>query len=140
MIWKAMAASDYCAEFLCIMIGLPFVYGFANTRWLQGIDMILEKKKEVRKIHLLRIIGLMEADFNTALIFSFVNQMMTIAEENSLSDKQRGLRKDRTSTDTVMTKLLTFECAGEKKKSTIREVIHDCKACFDQVDRSQSNI
>ena len=26
--WKAMAASDYCAEFLCIMISLPFIYGF----------------------------------------------------------------------------------------------------------------
>ena len=32
--WKAMAESDYCAEFLCIMISLPFVYGFTNDRWL----------------------------------------------------------------------------------------------------------
>ena len=29
--WKAVAASDFCAEFLCIMIILPFVYGFAMT-------------------------------------------------------------------------------------------------------------
>ena len=51
--WKAMAESDYCAEFLCIMISLPFVYGFTNDRWLREIDVMLGKKKGVRKIHLL---------------------------------------------------------------------------------------
>ena len=35
-IWKVMAASDYHAEFLCIMISLPIVYGFAKSRWLWG--------------------------------------------------------------------------------------------------------
>ncbi|KAL7524344.1 hypothetical protein ACHAXR_000536 [Thalassiosira sp. AJA248-18] len=53
------------------MISLPFIYGFANTRWLQETDVMLEKKKGVRKIHILRIIGLLEADFNTALKFFF---------------------------------------------------------------------
>ena len=71
--WKAVAASNFYAEFLCIMIILPFVYGFANDQWLREIDVMLEKKKGVRKIHLLRIIGLLEADFNTALIFFFTN-------------------------------------------------------------------
>jgi len=85
--WKAMATSDYCAEFLCIMISLPFVYGFPNDRWLREIDVMLEKKKGVRKIHLLRIIGLLEADFNTALKFFFANKMMIIAEEHGLSDE-----------------------------------------------------
>ena len=55
---------------------------------------MLEKKKGVRKIHLLQIIGLLEADFNTALKFFFVNQMMIIAEENGLPDEQHGLRKN----------------------------------------------
>ena len=38
-----------------------------------------------------------------------------------------------------MIKLLTFECA-QAKKSTIREVTYDCKACFDRVERLQSTI
>ena len=100
---------------------------------------MLEKKKGVRKIHLLRIIGLLEADFNTALKFFFANQMMIIAEENGLSDEQHGLRKNQTCTDVAMIKLLTFECA-RGKKSTIGEVSYDCKVCFDRVERSQSNI
>ena len=64
---------------------------------------------------------------------------MIVAEENGLSDEQHGLRKNRTCTDAAMTKLLTFECA-RAKKSTIGEVSYDCKACFDRVERSQSNI
>ena len=69
--WKEMVASDFCADFLCIMISPPFVYGFPNELWLRVIDMMLEKKKGVRKIHLLWIIGLLKVDFNTALKFSF---------------------------------------------------------------------
>ena len=49
------------------------------------------------------------------------------------------MRKNRTCTDVAMIKLLTFECS-RAKKSTIGEVSYDCKACFDRVLRSQSNI
>ena len=137
--WKAMAESDFCAEFLCVMFSLPFVYGFENDRWLQEIDVMLEKKKGVMKIHLLRIIGLLEADFNTALKFFFANQMMIVTEENGLSDEQHGLRKNRTYTDTAMIKLLTFKCA-RAKKSTVGEFSYDCKAYFNRVEHSQLNI
>ena len=61
-----MAASDFFTQFLC---SLPFMYGFASDRWLHKTDVMLEKKKGARKIDLLRIIGLLEAVFNTALIF-----------------------------------------------------------------------
>ena len=81
-LWKAMAESDELAEFLCIMISLPFVYGFACRRWLRAIDVMLEKKKGVRKIHMLRIIVLLEADFNSALKYFFAREMMQRVEEN----------------------------------------------------------
>ena len=37
--------------------------------------------------HLLRIIGLMETDFNTVLEYFFVDKMRIIVEENGLSDE-----------------------------------------------------
>ena len=115
------------------------MYGFADDQWLRGIVVILEKKKGARKIHLLWIIGVLEADVNTALKFFFANQMMIIAEDNGLSDGHHGSRKNQTRTDAAMIKLLTFECA-RAKKSTIWEVSYDCKAYFDRVGRLQSNI
>jgi len=41
------------------MMSLPFMYGFINTRWTRSIDVMLEKKRGNRKIHMLRIIGLL---------------------------------------------------------------------------------
>jgi hypothetical protein len=89
-LWRAMAAQDDMAEFLCIMISLPFMYGFACERWLHAINVMLEKKKGIRNIHMLRIIGLIEADFNMALKFYFAYKMMENAERDGLTDEQWG--------------------------------------------------
>ena len=115
------------------------MFGFANNRWLREVDVMLEKKKGVRKIHLLRIIGLLEADFNTALKFFIASQIQAAAEINGISGEQWGSRKNRTSIDAAMIKLLTFECA-RIKRSTIAEVSYDKKACYDRMRIGQSNI
>ncbi|KAL7505232.1 hypothetical protein ACHAXN_004474 [Cyclotella atomus] len=138
-LWKAMAAQDDMAEFLCIMISLPFMYGFACERWLHAIDVMLEKKKGIRKIHMLRIIGLIEADFNTALKFYFAYKMMENAGQDGLTDEQWGGRRNRSSVDAAMLKLLTFECA-QIKKATIADTMYDLVACFDRMKARLSNV
>ena len=55
------------AQYCSVMISLPFMYKFRKDRWAKSIDVMLKKKAGVRKIHLLEIIGLVEADFNTAV-------------------------------------------------------------------------
>ena len=91
------------------------------------------KKKGIRWIHTLRLIELLEANFNSALENFFAKDPMIASETNdTLADEQWGLRKNRTSTDAAMLKLLIFECA-RIKKSTIGEESYDCKACFDRV-------
>ena len=64
------------AEIFSDMMSLPFQYGFVNNRWCRATDVMLEKKPGVRKIHKLRIIGLLEADFNTALKLIFAKKML----------------------------------------------------------------
>jgi len=56
------------------------MYGFVNERWTTEIDVMLEKKQDIRKIHQLRIIGILEADFNTALKTLFSKQLTGYAE------------------------------------------------------------
>ena len=56
------------------------------------MDVMLEKKRGQRKIHTLRIIALVEADWNTALKILFRN-LMKNAENSGLSDEQWGSRK-----------------------------------------------
>ena len=43
-IWKTMAKSDHLSSFLSILISLLFIYGFANTRWMNMIDVMLGEK------------------------------------------------------------------------------------------------
>jgi hypothetical protein len=57
-VWKAMAKRDHLSSFLCTLVSLPFIYGFANTIWMNKIDVMLEKKPGIRNIHMLQIIGL----------------------------------------------------------------------------------
>ena len=55
------------------------------------IDVMLDKKKEVRKIRTLRIIALLEGDFNTALKWFMASQMQSQAERNgTMSTDQYG--------------------------------------------------
>jgi ribonuclease HI len=138
-LWKAMAADDEMAEWMAVMISLPFVYGFANNRWTREIDVMIEKEEGVRHIHKLRIIGLLEADFNTALKFFFAKQMMSNAEQLDLSDEQWGGRKNRSSIDAAMLKLLTFEC-GRTMKQTVAGCYYDLTACFDRMYPETSNL
>ena len=53
------------------------------------------KKMGVRKIHHMRIIGLVEADFNTALEIMFAQKLMWQAEASSITPDQWGGHADR---------------------------------------------
>ena len=101
---------------------------------------MLEKKKGVRQIHTLRIIGLLEGDFNTALKWFMAAQVQSRAKANiSMSKDQYGSRKNRMAIDAAMIKMLSFESA-RTIKNTIAEISHDKKACFDRMQVDQSNI
>ena len=138
-VWKAMVADDDFAEWLSIMISIPFIFGFAPNRWKTMTDVMLEKKKGVRQIHQLRIIGLLEADFNTALKYFARELSRKMEESGELSDEQWGSRHDRTSIDAAIVKLLTFETA-RAKKSTIGMIYYDCASCFDRMPLALSNL
>ena len=68
-IWKAMASSNNCAEFLCVMMSLPYMFGFQVDRWINVIDCMIRKKDDIDHIHMCRLLVLMSADQNTSLKF-----------------------------------------------------------------------
>ena len=84
-----MALNDEISNYMAVMIRLPFMCGFANNRWAKCLDVTLEKKSGVRQIHQLRIIGLVEANFNTALKIFFAKQMISNSERTSLTEEHR---------------------------------------------------
>ena len=113
-------------------MSLQFIYGFVKERWINMVDVMLEKKRGVvRKIHLLRIIGILEANFNTALKILFARKLIQSAEtQGMLHTEQWGSRPNRTAHDAAMLKMLTFEY-GRYMKATIALFANDQTACFD---------
>ena len=87
-LWKAVAEDEEMSEYYAIMMSLPFQYGFAHPRWTNEIDLMLEKTEGERKIQLMRIIGLVEADLNQALKIKFTRQLMWNAEKTGMTPNQ----------------------------------------------------
>jgi len=56
--WKCMALDDDIANYMTVMMCLPFMHGFANNRWAKCLDVMLEKKSGVRQIHQLESLAL----------------------------------------------------------------------------------
>jgi hypothetical protein len=137
-IWKCLARENDLAEWLSIMMSLPFEHGFTNERWTRSLDVMLEKKRGQRKIHTLRIIALVEADWNTALKILFRN-LMKNAEKSGLNDEQWGSRKNRMALDPAMRNLMTFE-HGRYMRITVAMFAADLTACFDRMWPSLGNI
>ena len=86
---------------------------------------------------MLRIIGLLEADFNTALKI-YARRLMQRAEQNGLTDEQWGGRANRSSTDAAMLRLCTYE-NSRMMCMPMGELSYDCKACFDRMYHENSN-
>jgi hypothetical protein len=128
-LWKCIASDDSLSETMAIMMSLPFVYGFVNKRWTTSIDVMLEKKRGLRQIHRLRIIGLVEADFNTALKIFFAKKLISNAEKTDLTDEQWA-RPNRTAIVPAIRKLLGFEYA-RIMYITLVFFANDATACFD---------
>jgi hypothetical protein len=116
------------------MISLPFMYGFVCNWWRKIIDCMLEKKPGVRKIHIMRIICLFEADFNTLLKWMFNQHIMPNAEKSGLSPDQWGGRNNWSAPACALRKLLAWEYA-RFAKTILVSFLADLQSNFDCLAR-----
>ena len=94
--------------------------------------MMLEKKPNARRIHQMRIIDLIEADFNLALKRYYNKHIMPNAEEIGLSSSQWGGRKNRSAPACAMRKVIAWE-HSRYTKTILASFFGDLKACFDRM-------
>ncbi|KAL7502094.1 hypothetical protein ACHAXN_000173 [Cyclotella atomus] len=115
------------------------MYGFVCKRWRKIIDCMLEKKAGVRQIHIMRIICLFEADFNTILKFYLILHVMPNAEKSGLSPDQRGDRNNRSAPACALRKLIAWEYA-HFTKMVLTSFLADLQSNFDCIIPDMSSI
>jgi hypothetical protein len=101
--------ADIQVEFHAAMMTVPLDAGFCPGRWKQAVDVMLEKVPGISRSDKLRIIQLLEADFNQVLRIAFARNITRLAKDHGgiITEHQYG-RAYKTCMTPVLNKLLTI--------------------------------
>ena len=103
------------------------------------MEVMLEKNPGNPLIPRLRIIVLLEADFNIALRIIWMRRLFPAAEKMRFAPEQWGSCKNRHSTYCATMKLLTFESCRHRRM-WIAMMAMDAAACYDRIITYLSNV
>jgi hypothetical protein len=108
-------------------------HGIVYERWETVVNALIEKIPGMPMINKLRVIHLIESDFNLLIGILFGRRMMHAGEElDAFGHDQDGCRADRKATDTLMDKLLRYSI-GRLTLTDYATFDNDAKSCFDRI-------
>lgn len=108
--WKAIAKSDYLSAIFTKLTSLPVESGFHPNQLCQRLECSLEKKDKRLRSDELRIINLLEADYNQCLKLIFGKRMMRNAEfSNEFPTSQFGSKRGSRAIEAVRVKRMTLD-------------------------------
>jgi hypothetical protein len=115
------------------IINIPTMIGFSPKRWGKVINTMLEKIPGKPFLHKLRVIHILEADYNLTLKNIFGRRLMQNCERHgTLGELQDGFRKGRSTTRTLLHNEIICDY---NKRLRIDNFIGmtDISACFDRI-------
>ena len=131
--YKAMSYSTFLMNILSIVISLPFLYGFTHERWNRSTHHMLEKIPNYPLLDKLRIIQLVEADFNIYQKIKIGRAFMNHLEDNSLLPNELyGGRKHRSTSEPIQIQRTIFDITRQQKTPLISITV-DAEACYDRM-------
>ena len=116
----------------CTFMDLPFRYGFTLDRWLNSLHCML-LKKDKPYLTQLRIIQLIEADFNGALKILLSCRLMRHADTNGINSRQtHGGRQGHSTYDAMVISQLSTDIT-RLNKSNLLVMFNDADGCYDRI-------
>ena len=115
---------------MVILMNLCIHHGIALTRWKNITNTMIEKVTGVDKLDRLRMIHLLQADFNMILGILWSQRMMKNAREHKALSPYQWARSGSHATDPLLLKTLSFEIAGYTRTS-LSEMDLDAASCYD---------
>ena len=115
------------------MMLLPFIHGLAPTLWCRSIQLMLQKDPGKPWIHRLRIIELLDASFNAALMIIVGRKLIHNENDNGrLHSSAYGSVPGRTAQGAIIHKVLTIDMIRQNK---LTGAIFECDAtgCYDRI-------
>jgi hypothetical protein len=115
------------------VVNLPIGNGFSPSRWQVVVNAMLEKIAGKPLLHKLRVIHILEADYNLALKEIFGRRLMRNCELNgTLGEHQDGFRKGRSTMRTLLQNEL-FNDYNKRLRINNFVGMTDISGCFDRI-------
>jgi hypothetical protein len=115
------------------MINLALDHRHVYTHWQTVITTMIEKIPGVPRLDKLRVIHIIESDFNLWMGIVCGQQMIFQAESmNLLGDEQSGSRPEKRCQDVVIFKHMTYSVLRLARSDGIT-FDNDAKSCFDRI-------
>lgn len=125
--------SDRVLTMKALQLNRSVELGHVYPRWTKIVNTMIEKVPGKPMINKLRVIHLIESDFNFMIGSTWGRRLMWRAEDiNALGEEQSGSRADRKATDVMLFKHIAYGI-GRMTKTAIATFDNDAKSCFDRI-------
>jgi len=131
--WKALARDEHLSNVWTSILEICLQYSYTLERWKEIVSIMLEKEKGKPKINRLRMIHLVETDFNFIIRLIWGKNFVYHNEkQGSYHSNQYGGRKGQQGQSAALNKKLTLEVTRHFK-TPMMMVDKDAKACYDRI-------
>ena len=114
------------------LLQMAIILGYSMLRWQRAIDVMIPKKSNSKRVEKLRVICLMEADFNFMNKWMGKITMKRAESSHTIAAEQFGSRKNKSAILHAFNKALCFDYLRLTRTNASLSVL-DAKACYDRI-------